>query len=60
MGTQDVLSVHQAAPETLLIASHMEAVNHCTVSRADLRAFAQENGFLDRLLTPGDGETVTL
>lgn len=60
MGAQDVLSVHQAAPETLLVASHMEAVNHCTVSRADLRAFAQENGFLDRLLTPGDGETVTL
>lgn len=60
MGTQDVLSVRQAAPQALLIASHMEAVNHCTVSRADLRAFAQQNGFLDRLLTPGDGETVTL
>lgn len=45
MGTQDVLSVHKAAPETLLIGSHMEAVNHCTVSRADLRAFARANGF---------------
>lgn len=60
MGTQDVLSVHQAAPQALLIASHMEAVNHCTVSRADLRAFAQQNGFVDRLLTPGDGEMVAL
>ncbi|MNS87477.1 metal-dependent hydrolase [compost metagenome] len=58
MGTQDVLSVHQAAPETLLIGSHMEAVNHCTVSRADLRAFARANGFADKLRTPGDGETL--
>ncbi|MGK9286498.1 hypothetical protein [Sinorhizobium meliloti] len=56
MGTQDVLSVHQAAPEALLIGSHMEAVNHFAVSRADLRAFARANGFADKL--PGDGETV--
>lgn len=58
MGTQDVLSVHKAAPDTLMIASHMEAVNHCTVKRADLRAFAVANGFADKLRTPGDGETV--
>ncbi|WP_081161728.1 MBL fold metallo-hydrolase [Ensifer aridi] len=58
MGTQDVLSVHRAAPEALLIGSHMEAVNHCTVSRADLRAFARANGFADKLRTPGDGETL--
>ncbi|WP_421566945.1 MBL fold metallo-hydrolase [Ochrobactrum sp. EDr1-4] len=60
MGTQDVLSVHKAVPETLLIGSHMEAVNHCTVSRADLRAFARINGFADKLRTPGDGETIIL
>ncbi|MBO0134208.1 MBL fold metallo-hydrolase [Agrobacterium burrii] len=58
MGTQDVLSVHNAAPETLLIGSHMEAVNHCTVSRAELRAFARAEGFADKLRTPGDGETL--
>ena len=58
MGTQDVLSVHKVAPDTLLIGSHMEAVNHCTVSRADLRAFARANGFADKLRTPGDGETL--
>lgn len=60
MGTQDVLSVHKAAPDTLLIGSHMEAVNHCTVSRADLRAFARANGFADKLRTPGDGETIVV
>ncbi|WP_311273409.1 MULTISPECIES: MBL fold metallo-hydrolase [unclassified Rhizobium] len=60
MGTQDVLSVHKAAPQTLLIASHMEAVNHCTVSRADLRAFAHVNGFIEKLRTPGDGETIVV
>lgn len=60
MGTQDVLSFHKAAPDTLLIGSHMEAVNHCTVSRADLRAFARANGFVDKLRTPADGETIVV
>lgn len=58
MGTADVLSVHQAAPDAILFASHMEAVNHCTVTRAELRGFARAQGFADKLLTPGDGETV--
>lgn len=58
MGTQDVLTIHKAAPEALLIGSHMEAVNHCTVGRSDLRAFARANCFADKLRTPGDGETL--
>lgn len=60
MGTEDVLSVHKAAPETLMIATHMEAVNHCVLTRAELRAFAEANGFAERLLTPGDGEQVQI
>ena len=60
MGTEDVLSVHKAAPETLLIATNMEAVNHCVLTRAELRAFAEVNGFAELLLTPGDGEQVNI
>lgn len=60
MGAEDVLRVHQSAPETLLIASHMEAINHCVLTRAELRACAAEEGFSDNLLTPGDGETNTI
>ena len=58
MGTEDVRSVHQASPGTLLIATHMEAVNHCVLTRAELRAFAEANGFAENLRTPGDGEQV--
>ncbi|WP_211325826.1 MBL fold metallo-hydrolase [Hephaestia caeni] len=58
MGTADVLSVHQAAPETILVATHMEAVNHCILTRAQLRAFARDKGFADKLLAPGDGEAL--
>lgn len=59
MGTEDVLRVHQAAPKALLIASHVEAINHCVLTRADLNVFAAEQGFSERLRTPGDGETIS-
>ncbi|MBO1073626.1 MBL fold metallo-hydrolase [Roseomonas marmotae] len=58
MGEADVLAVHRAAPRATLIASHMEAVNHCVLSRAELRAFAEKEGFTSSLLVPADGEAV--
>lgn len=60
MGTEDVLRVHQAAPDALLIASHMEAINHCVLTRAELRAFAADHGFDPMLRTPGDGEAIAI
>lgn len=58
MGPKDVLSVHKAAPDAMLVTSHMEAINHCILSRADLRSFAEKENFTHKLLTPADGETL--
>ena len=60
MGPTDVLAVHRAAPNAMLIASHMEAVNHCILSRADLRAFSKRDGYEQHLLIPADGETLAI
>lgn len=56
MGKQDVYDVYKAAPSATIIASHMEAVNHATLSRKDLRAFLLEKGMASRVLVPEDGE----
>ncbi|MDN3523009.1 MBL fold metallo-hydrolase [Halomonas ramblicola] len=60
MGKQDVHEVYRAAPGAALIATHMESVNHATLTRDELRAFAAEKGMADHLLVPEDGETCTL
>jgi L-ascorbate metabolism protein UlaG (beta-lactamase superfamily) len=60
MNSEDVRAVHEAAPEATLIASHMEAVNHCLLSRTELRASAEAEGFAGSLRVPEDGETVAL
>lgn len=57
MGQDDVREVYRHAPQAVLIASHMEAVNHATLSRRALRAFAETHGLLDRLRIPQDGES---
>ncbi len=56
MGKEDVLAVCKAAPYATVIASHMEAVNHATVSRAELREYLTENGIGEQVLIPQDGE----
>ncbi|QWV95291.1 MBL fold metallo-hydrolase [Geomonas oryzisoli] len=60
MGKQDVHEVCKAAPEATIIASHMEAMNHAVLSRKELRDFLKENGMIQRVLVPEDGETCEL
>lgn len=57
MDKEDLYALHQAAPYTTIIASHMEAINHWSLSRADLREFATQKGFIQSLLIPEDGES---
>ena len=56
MGTEDVLKVCEAAPDAAISASHMDAVNHATVSRTGLRDFLRKHGKDGRVSIPEDGE----
>lgn len=60
MTKEDVLKVHQTAPHSTIIASHMEAVNHWTLSRKELKEYAEEENFRESLLIPEDGESYKL
>ena len=60
MGKDDIYEVHKASPNSLIIASHMEAVNHWTLSRQELREFTIEKGFSSSVLIPDDGEEYSL
>jgi L-ascorbate metabolism protein UlaG (beta-lactamase superfamily) len=56
MDQHDLARVARAAPQATIIASHLEAVNHCVLSRAALRAFLDKEGLRGRVLVPEDGE----
>ncbi|MFC0273244.1 MBL fold metallo-hydrolase [Metabacillus herbersteinensis] len=57
MGKDDVYEVYKAAPNAKIITVHMEAVNHWTLSREELKSFANEKGISPNILVPADGES---
>jgi L-ascorbate metabolism protein UlaG (beta-lactamase superfamily) len=60
MDAEQTLAVHRAAPNSTIIATHMDSLDHATVTRADLRAYANLHGLApERLLIPLDGEKLT-
>lgn len=59
MGKEDIYEVHKAAPHAKIISVHMEAVNHWTLSREELKNFSKEKGFSSNILVPEDGESYT-
>ncbi|MDA7028211.1 MBL fold metallo-hydrolase [Bacillus sp. CLL-7-23] len=56
MGEDDVYEVYKSAPNAKIIAVHMEAVNHWTLSRDELKRFINEKGISTNVLVPADGE----
>lgn len=60
MGVDDVVKVCQAAPKADVIAMHMEAVNHCVLTREGLRAGLSRAGVAATVKIPRDGEELRL
>jgi L-ascorbate metabolism protein UlaG (beta-lactamase superfamily) len=55
MTAADVISVSRAAPEARVVAVHMEAINHCLLTRQQLATAVSAAGLDPRVLVPGDG-----
>jgi L-ascorbate metabolism protein UlaG (beta-lactamase superfamily) len=62
MDAEQTVEVCRVAPEhSRIVAVHMEALDHATVSRSDLQAYADTHDIAKhRLLIPEDGEVLLL
>ena len=60
MGPEELARVAASAPQAMLIATHMDAVNHARLDRAQLRRFVRERGLEGRFLIHEDGEILNL
>jgi len=59
MTAEDVVKVCHRAPKAQVVAVHMEAINHCLESRANLRIRLEQEGLMNQVLIPMDGEVLT-
>lgn len=60
MSETDVVEVCRHAPETAVIAVHMEAINHCLLSRDDLQVFLAGENLSQQVVIPADGERLNV
>jgi len=60
MDVDDVVEVCRAVPGARVIAVHMEAINHCVLTRSALRAGLEKAGVKTPVLVPADGEELRL
>jgi L-ascorbate metabolism protein UlaG (beta-lactamase superfamily) len=58
MTAEDVIRTCQAAPQAQIVAVHMEAINHCLLTRADLGFQVEAARVAERVAIPNDGEWV--
>ena len=58
MTPKEILKVHNKLPQTIIIAVHMDTVNHCFIKRTDLLKVLTENQLESQILIPNDGETI--
>lgn len=60
MDAAHTVAVCRAAPNSIVIATHLDSLDHTTVSREALRTYAEANGIQpDQLLIPADGENLS-
>ena len=60
MTAEDVARTARALPGARVVAVHMEAINHCLLTRDELRDALDREGLTGRVEIPADGETLSV
>ena len=58
MGEEDVLRASKAANDARVVAVHMDAINHTSLTREDLRTYVRKQGIESRVDIPEDGASL--
>ena len=59
MGTEDVYRATKQLPKAKIVAVHMDAINHMSLTREQLVQYTKSKGISEKVLIPLDGETLS-
>lgn len=60
MSKEDVLELCRYSPGTKVVVAHMEAWNHCLLTRNELRDFLENNKVNNKVYIPNNGDTIKI
>jgi L-ascorbate metabolism protein UlaG (beta-lactamase superfamily) len=60
MTADDVVAVARHAPDARVVVVHLEAMNHCPLTRADLHQRLHDEDLTERVTVPEDGAEIPL
>ena len=58
MTPRDINKILKVTPDSKIVAVHMDAISHCTLSRKDLSLYLEKHNLLNSVLIPQDGEII--
>ncbi|AEI46406.1 MBL fold metallo-hydrolase [Paenibacillus mucilaginosus] len=56
MTPQDIVKILELSPASRIVAVHMEAISHCTLTRKDLSRYLEAHHAAESVMIPEDGE----
>ncbi|WP_226659210.1 MBL fold metallo-hydrolase [Pseudalkalibacillus hwajinpoensis] len=59
MTKENVVQTYQEAPNATIVAIHMEALNHCLLTREELKQFIEKKQLSTKILVPKDGQNLS-
>ncbi len=60
MGKSDIANLRSYAPDVNIVATHMDAVGHATLSRQQLKEFIAKQNIRQQFFIPDDGEIISI
>jgi hypothetical protein len=60
MDAEQVVEVARRAPGARVVAVHLDAINHCIQTRADLHQALHDADLVERVTIPEDGAAVPI
>jgi len=60
MGQEDIKKCYEMYKKPKIIVTHLDSLAHCFCTSKTVKKLVDDNNISDRVITPKDGETVTL
>ncbi|WP_394825974.1 MBL fold metallo-hydrolase [Pendulispora albinea] len=54
----ELAEMARSLPSSTIVAVHMDAINHCPLTKRDLRRFVDANGLRDHIRVPNEGDVL--